>query len=147
MRADSFPWQSNGGMFGFGGPGRGGSGGFGGAGLDLNTTMYQAYIRELGERLRPLALKLAQQIADGTAGDVPTWGYNLLNCAPDETVTKLAACLTDSNAAVRERAAVAIGNMGAAAYPAKDRISQAMGKAATEQERHLLEWCLREITS
>jgi HEAT repeat protein len=143
MRADSFPWQSSGGMRGFGGPG----GGMGGAGLDLNTTMYEAYIRELGERLRPLALKLAQKIVDGTAGDIPTWGYKLLDCAADESVSKLAPCLTDSNAAVRERAASAIGHMGSAAFPAKDQVSQALGKAATEQERHLLEWCLREINS
>jgi HEAT repeat protein len=145
MRADSFPWQSNGGMSGFGGPG--GGGGFVIGGLDFNTTTYEAYIRELGERLRPLALKLAQKIVDGTAGDVPIWGYKLLNCAADETVSKLAACLTDSNAAVRERAAVAIGNMGAAASPAKDQVSKALDKAATEQERHLLEWCLGEINS
>jgi hypothetical protein len=37
--------------------------------------------------------------------------------------------------------------MGAAAFPAKDQVSRALDKAATEQERHLLEWCLREITS
>ena len=148
MKADSYPWQSNGGMRGFGGGfGGPGGGGPGGAGLDINTTMYEAYIRELSGRLRPLALKLAQQIADGTAGDIPTWGYKLLNCAPDESVSRLTACLTDSSAAVRERAVVALGSMGAAAFPAKDQVSRALAKAPTEQERHLLEWCLREITS
>jgi hypothetical protein len=147
MKADSFPWQSSGGMRGFGG-GFGGPGGGGfGSGLDINTTMYEAYIRELGERLRPLALKLAQKIVNGTAGDTPTWGYKLLNCAPDESVSMLSACLSNTNIAVRERATAAIGNMGAAAFPAKDQVSRALDKAATEQERHLLEWCLREITS
>jgi hypothetical protein len=148
MRADSFPWQSSGGMRGFGGGfGGPGGGGFGVAGLDINTTMYEAYIRELGERLGPLALKLAQKIVDGTAGDTPAWGYKLLNCAPDESVRMLSACLSNTNIAVRERAAAAIGNMGAAAFPAKDQVSRALDKAATEQERHLLEWCLREISS
>jgi hypothetical protein len=154
MQADRFPWESNArsGLRGFGGrggPGGGGSGGGGpgGAGLDLYTTMYEAYIRELGERLRPLALSLAQKIVDGTAGDVPTWGYKLLNCAPDESISKLSACLSDSSIVIRERAAVALGYMGAAAFPAKGRVSQAVDKASTEQERHLLEWCLREITS
>jgi hypothetical protein len=109
--------------------------------------MYEAYIRELGERLRPLALSLVQKILDGTAGDIPPWGYKLLNCAPDESVSKLSAGLTDNSIVLRERAAVALGYMGTAAFPAKDRVSRALDKAATEQERHLLEWCLREITS
>jgi hypothetical protein len=150
MKANSFPWESNnqGGMRGFGGgggPGGGGPGG--GGGFDLYTTMYEAYIRELGERLRPLALSLGQKIVDGTAGDVPTWGYKLLNCAPEESVDTLCACLTNSSFAVRERAVVALGYMGAAAFPAKDQVARALDKAATEQERRLLEWCLREITS
>lgn len=36
---------------------------------------------------------------------------------------------------------------GGAALPAKDQVAQALDKASTPQERHLLEWCLREITS
>jgi hypothetical protein len=51
--------------------------------------MYEAYIRELGERLRPLALSLVQKLVEGTAGDVPTWGYKLLACAPEESISKL----------------------------------------------------------
>ena len=64
MRADRFPWQSDTRAAcaalaaGAAWRRRLGGGGPGGAGLDLNTTMYEAYIRELGERLRPLALKL-----------------------------------------------------------------------------------------
>jgi hypothetical protein len=147
MRANSYPWQS-GGMGGFGGRGGGGGPGGGGfGGFDLNTTMYEAYIRELGERLRPLALRLAQQIVDGTAGEIPTWGYKLLACAPEESVSKLSPCLTNGTLAVRERAAVAIGFMGGAGYPAKDQISKAIVKAASDQERLLLQWCLREIDS
>jgi hypothetical protein len=158
IRASSFPWEDNGGMRGFGGrggpggPGGGGRGGFGGggpggAGFDLNSTMYEAFIRELGERLRPLALTLVNRIMDGTAGNVPTWGYKLLACAPDESATKLSAYLTDSQLVVRERATVALGYMGTAASPAADQVSHAIGKAETEQERRLLEWCLREISN
>ena len=149
IRANSFPWENNGGMpgFGSGGPGGFGGGGSGGPAFDLYTTMYEAYIRELGGRLRPLALKLVQQIMDGTDNDVPTWGYKLLDCAPDECMKKLSACLTDTNLTVRERATVALGYMGKAAFAAKDQISHAIEKAETEQERHLLEWCLEEVSN
>ena len=87
--------------------------------------MYEAYIRELGERLRPLALKLVQQITDGTANNVPTWGYKLLACAPDESIKKLSACLTDTNLTVRERATVALGYMGSTAAPTRNNLPQA----------------------
>jgi hypothetical protein len=149
IKGDRFPWESDaqGGMFGPLGGGGPGGGGPGAPGLDLYTTTYEAYIRELGVRLRPLALKLAQQIRDGTAGNVPTWGYKLLNCAPDETSSQLSGLLTNSSSAVRERAAVALGYMGSAASPAKDQVSRALDKASTEPERRILKWCLREITS
>jgi HEAT repeat protein len=149
IRASGFPWQTGGGRGGFGGrggPGGPGGGGPGGPGFDLGTTMYEAYIRELGERLRPLALTLVQQLVEGTAGDVPTWGYKLLACAPEESTSKLSVCLADSDQAVRERAAVAMGYMGSAAYPAKEQVSKAISKASTEQERRLMEWCLSEIS-
>ena len=148
IRANSFPWEENGGMPGFGGATGGfGVGGPGGAGFDLYTTMYEAYIRELGGRLRPLALKLVQQIMDGTDNNVPTWGYKLLDCAPDDSIKKLTACLTDTNLTVRERATVALGYMGTTAFAAKDQISHAIEKTETEQERHLLEWCLDEVSN
>jgi hypothetical protein len=54
--------------------------------------------------------------------------------------------LVDSDSAVRERAAVAMGYMGPAAYPAKEQVSKAIGKASSEQERRLMEWCLSEIS-
>jgi hypothetical protein len=108
--------------------------------------MYEAYIRELGERLRPLALTLAQKLVDGTANNVPTWGYKLLACAPEESVAKLSAGLTDGTLVARERAAVALGYMGPAAFAAKDQIARAVDKAETEQERLLLQWCLREVS-
>jgi len=64
-----------------------------------------------------------------------------------ESIKKLSACLTDTNLVVRERTTVALGYMGEAAFAAKDQISHAIEKAETEQERRLLEWCLRKITS
>jgi HEAT repeat protein len=115
-------------------------------GRDYATPMYEAYIRELGERLRPLALKFAQELKDGKARNIPVWGYKLLNCAPEESVSKLTPCLSDTNMIVRERAAVALGYMGDAAYTAKDHVAHAVRQAPAPPERLLLEWCLREIT-
>ena len=78
IKADSLPWQAtgNGGRGGF--PGFGGFGGRGGGpgGFDLFSTMYIAYFRELGERLRPVALILLKQIQDGTANNTPEWATN-----------------------------------------------------------------------
>jgi len=71
----------------------------------------------------------------------------LLACAPEESVSKLSACLTDSQIGVRERATVALGYLGSPALSAASQVSRAMEKAETKQERLLLEWCLREISS
>ena len=82
---------------------------------------------------------------DGTAGNVPTWGYEILACAPDETINSLVPHLADDNIVMRERATVALGYMGPAAARAKERVAAALGKVSSEREKHLLEWCLREI--
>ena len=139
MTTNCYPWQ-------MASTSRTGAGGNARLGRDYSTPMYEAYIRELGERLRPLALRLAQEIKDGKVKDIPVWGYRLLNCAPEESVSKLTPCLSDSNIVMRERAAVALGYMGESAYAARDQVARAMQQAPTDQERHLLEWCLREIT-
>jgi HEAT repeat protein len=139
MTTNCYPWQ-------MASTSRTGAGGNARLGRDYSTPMYEAYIRELGERLRPLALRLAQEIRDGKVTDIPVWGYRLLNCAPEESVNKLTPCLSDSNIVMRERAAVALGYMGESAYAARDQVARAAQQAPTEQERHLLEWCLREIT-
>ena len=146
----SLPWLSGpdgrGGGRGPGGPGFGGGpGGLGGGGGDIGSIIYQALVRELGERLRPTARVLVQKIMDGTAGNVPTWGYEILACAPDETINSLVPHLADDNIVMRERATVALGYMGPAASGAKERVAAALGKAPSEHEKHLLEWCLREI--
>ena len=154
IRLNNFPWEASGGRGGFGGRGGRGGGGMGGpggggmgGGLDLNTTMYEAYIRELGERLQPLALTLIEKIVNGTANNIPTWGYKLLTCAPEESVNKLAICLTSNQLVIRERATVALGYMGATAAPAKEQVSRALQNTENPQEKHLLEWSLREISN
>jgi hypothetical protein len=83
---------------------------------------------------------------DGTAGDVPTWGYKILATCPDMAIDVLAPHLADDDIAMRERAAVALGYMGAAAAPGIDRVKAALSKAATDREKRLLAWCLREIS-
>lgn len=148
IQADTyFPWQSGGGFGGwgggrgFGGPG----GGPGGGGADISTLIYESYIHELGERLHPAAVILAKKIMDGSAGDVPDWGYKMLACGSDETASLLAHSLADRNIVTRERAAVAIGYMGSAAESVKPQLQDALGKAPTERERKLLQWSLGEI--
>jgi len=132
------PW-GQGGRFGMPGPG-------GPGGTDPATLAYEAYVHELGDRLRPTARLLAQKIMDATAGDVPAWGYKILACGPDEALTILAPHLASDDLVMRERAAVGLAYMGAAAAPAVDRVQAALSKASSEREKRLLAWCLREIS-
>lgn len=138
IQMNSLPWQNGG--------GRGGFGGGGGGGLDLTSTMYVAYFRELGERLRPVALLLLKQIQDGTDKSVPDWGYKLLGCAPGDAVEQLTAALASDNAATREHATVLLGNMGAAAGPAQAKLRAAIEKAPNDKEKRLLQYTLSQIT-
>ena len=138
IKQDSLPWQGGGGRGGFGG---------GGGGLDLVSSMYGAYFRELGERLRPVALILLKQIQDGTDKSTPDWGYKLLACAPTEAVAQLTGALTSGDLATREHATVVLGYMGTAAAPAQFKLQAAIGKASTDREKHLLEWAMRETES
>ena len=141
IKSDSLPWQNGGG-------GRGGFGGMGGGqGLDLVSSMYVAYFRELGERLRPVALMLLKQIKDGTDSSTPAWGYKLLACAPADSVAQLSTALASDNLATREHAAVVLGYIGPAAFPAEAKLQAAAGKAPTEREKRLLEWALRETVA
>jgi HEAT repeat protein len=113
---------------------------------DVGNFIYSAYVMELGERLKPLALKLAPKLIDGTAGTIPDWGYRVLNAAPEESVSLLAPHLTDSNKALRERAAVTLGYMGPAAETARGPLEKAVAAASDEQEKKLMAWALREVT-
>jgi len=118
--------------------------GFGDGG-DIASIVYQACVHELGERVRPTARLLVQKIMDGTAGEVPMWGYEILACATTDSVETLVSHLADDNMVMRERAAVALGYMGPAACGAREQVAAAMGKAPSEREKRLLGWCLREI--
>ncbi|MHB1035421.1 MAG: HEAT repeat domain-containing protein [Pirellulales bacterium] len=136
----TLPWLG-GGRFGMGFPG-----GPGGQGPDFAMLIYQAYVRELGDRLVPAARLLAGKIMDGTAGEVPAWGYEILACGRDEVVGMLAPRLADKDLAMRQRAAVALGNMGPAAAPAAEQVRAALNQASTDREKRLLAWCLKKIT-
>ncbi len=142
IKAEGLPWQT---------PGAGGRGGFGGGGmgggLDLVSTMYVAYFRELGERLKPVAKILLKQIQEGTDNNTPVWGYKLLACAPAESIAQLSTALASDNLATREHAAVILGYMGTAAFPTQARLQTAIDKAPTEREKRLLQWALGEVTA
>jgi HEAT repeat protein len=118
-----------------------------GDGPDLARYIFEAYFIELGERLTPSVRKLANTILDGREGNIPTWGYKLLNCAPAEAVKILAPNLKDESLAKRERAAVALGYMRQSAESAHEQVQKALAAAANEQEKRLMQWCLREIES
>jgi hypothetical protein len=142
IKSESLPWQTQGG----GGRGGFGMGGGGMGGLDLFSTMYVAYFRELGERLKPVALILLKQIQDGTDNNTPAWGYKLLACAPAESVAQLTKMLASDDLAKREHAAVILGYMGIAAAPAQPKLQAAIDKAPTEREKNLIQWAMRETT-
>jgi len=114
---------------------------------DVSRYIYGAFVRELGDHLRPAARVLAQRIMDGSAGDVPPWAYRLLARFPDEAVDILSPALADPDIVTRERAAVALGYMGTAAAPCRAAVAAARDKAPTERERRLIKWCLRRISA
>jgi HEAT repeat protein len=134
---------------GFGGGFRGppGGGGPGGDGTDLARYIFEAYFIELDERLAPSTRKLANAILEGKEGAIPTWGYKLLSCAPNDAVKILVPKLKDKELAQRERAAVALGYMGPTAVSARDQLRDAVTAAQNEQERLLMQWSLREVES
>ncbi len=113
---------------------------------DVSRYIYGAFVRELGDHLRPAARVLAQRIMDGTAGEVPPWAYRLLARFPDEAVGILSPALAAPDTVTRERAAVALGYMGTAAASSKAAVAAARDKAPTERERRLIAWCLRRIS-
>ncbi len=128
-----FPWLNAG---GFGMP-------FGEA--DFARYIYESYVQELGDRLKPAASALARKIMDGSAGDIPPWGYKLLAHFPVESLAILTPGLTDKELKVRQRVTLALGYMGPAAAAAKTKITEAIANAPNEKEQRLLKWSLREI--
>ncbi len=77
-----------------------GPGGMGG--LGPSELIYAAYVDGLGPRLRPTARLLAQKLIDGTAGNVPEWGYKILTYSPDAAIEILVPHLADADAVRRE---------------------------------------------
>jgi len=76
---------------------------------------------------------------------VPVWGYGLLNCDSERSLARLIPLLADNELAKRERAVVALGYMGSTAAVAKEKVATALSNSTNEQEKRLIEWCLREI--
>jgi hypothetical protein len=105
----------------------------------------ESYVRELGDRLKPVAQALARKIMAGKAGNVPNWGHKLLARFPEESLGVLTPGLSDKDLVMRERAAVALGYMGRAAAPAKPQVAQTLKTAQVEREQRLLKWSLREL--
>jgi HEAT repeat protein len=129
------PWLNRG---GFGGPG-------GGGGMDPERYVYESYVQELGDNLKPAAVLLAKKIMDGSAGNVPAWGYKMLARFPEESLAILTGGLEGKEVVQRERAVVALGNMGTTAAPAKSKVEKALAAATGDKEKLLLKWCLGEI--
>jgi hypothetical protein len=112
---------------------------------DIDRWLFEAYIREMGDRVRPSAVALAQRVVAGTAGRVPKWGYQLLADFPGETLEILTESLDDSvDAAVRLRVITALGQMGSAAAPARPKV-QALAEKADPATRGVLTWCLDQM--
>jgi len=107
--------------------------------------VFEAYVHELGDHLRPAALSLARKIMAGKAGNVPGWGYKLLARYPKDVLAVLTPRLADKDRVLRERAAVALGYMGRPAAAARPQVAQALKTTEDEREQRLLKWCLREM--
>lgn len=118
-------------------------GGFGEA--DFVQYIFEAYVRELGDHLKPKAQALAKRIMSGKGGNVPPWGYKMLARFPEDSLAILTPGLADKDLAMRERATVALGYMGRAAQAARPKVAQALKAAQDEREQRLLKWCLREL--
>jgi HEAT repeat protein len=107
--------------------------------------IFESYLRELRDGLRPAAAMMARRIMDGTAGELPPWAYALLAKHPKDVIPLLMPGLTSDELVKRERAAVALGYMGPVAAAARDEVCKAVERAPGEQERRLLAWTLRQI--
>ncbi len=106
----------------------------------------EAYVRELGDHLKPAAESLAKKIMAGKAGNVPGWGYKLLARFPEQSLALLTPGLSDKELVMRERAAVAVGYMGHAANRVRPLVADALKNSTDEREQRLLRWCLRELS-
>ena len=121
--------------------------GFGMGDADFARFIFESYLRELGDNLKPGAVAMAKKTLDGQTNDLPTWAFDLLARYPEDSLAVLTPALMSDSLARRERAAVAIGYMGPAGVGAKADVVAAVNRAEGEKERRLLRWCLRHIDS
>ena len=112
---------------------------------DFARFIFESYLRELGDNLKPGAIAMAKKTLDGQTNDLPTWAFDLLARYPEDSLAVLTPALKSDNLARRERAAVAIGYMGSAGVGAKGNVVAAADRAEGEKERRLMRWCLRHI--
>jgi len=117
--------------------------GFGEA--DFVQYIFEAYVHELGDHLKPKAQALAKRIMSGKANNVPPWCYKMLAKFPEDSLTILIPGLADKDLAMRERATVALGYMGRAAGAARAHVAETLKSSQDEREQRLLKWCLREL--
>ena len=120
-------------------------GGAAGTPGNLQELIYVAYVNGLGSRLAALSPKLAQAIMNNTAGDVPTWGYKILNADAPRAVDILTPYLANADLLMRERATVALGYMGDDAEAAREPLKAALKKSDNEKEKRLIQWSLRQV--
>jgi HEAT repeat protein len=149
-----YPWKPAGGFLGFGAPmaprstpGFGAGGGLGANVFEnLLALIYASYIHNLGPRLGAVAPRLAQDILKDNAGDVPPWGYEILNADAARAIELLAPALSSERLSQRERAAVALGYMGPPAAASRGALAAARDGAKGEAEQRLMAWALRQVS-
>jgi HEAT repeat protein len=112
---------------------------------DFARFIFESYLRELGDNLKPAAVLMAKNTLDGQTTGLPTWAFDLLARYPEESLKVLTPALRSDSVARRERAAVAIGYMGPAAVAAKGELAAAIERAPGEKERRLLRWSLKHV--
>jgi hypothetical protein len=106
--------------------------------------IFLSYINELGARLSRNAQVLAKRVVAGTTENVPFYGFDLLKKLPEAALPVLTDALQDPETAKRDRAIMAIGDMGRAAIGAKEKVEAARA-TADPREAVLLDDCLRQI--
>jgi hypothetical protein len=99
----------------------------------------------LGDRLKPAGAKLRKAILDGSIGEIPLWGYKLLNCDLDASLAEFTTNLESKELAMRQRATLALGYMGKPAVPAKSKLEEAATRAQTPGEKKLLNWAIKKV--
>ncbi|MEZ0266830.1 MAG: HEAT repeat domain-containing protein, partial [Phycisphaerae bacterium] len=112
-----FPWAG-------GGRGFGGGGGFM-RDAEFARWIGESFVLETGDRFKPAAAILAKKVLDGSAGELPWVGYRVMSRFPDATLAQLGPALASENLQTRERATVALGNMGKGAAGAREQLEAA----------------------